>query len=433
MNEPRWHQELITGKGGAPLALLANALTVLRNAPEWRGVLAYDEFSQGVSLLLAPPWGGDIPRAWRDVDTSRCLDWLQRTFGIHIRGTQTIAEAVDVVARERAFHPVRDYLNQLKWDGQPRIDTWLSVYLGATERLEWVHAIGPRWLIGAVARIFRPGCQVDSVLMLQGKQGALKSSALRTLASDAWFSDHIDGSLGDKDSRAALHGNWIVEWAELTHMRAAEFERVKAYLTTRFDYYRRPYGHLPERVPRSNVFAGSTNEDAPLQDATGNRRFWPVDCGVIDLEGLKRDRDQLWAEAVVAYHVGRPWWLETAELDELAATEQDARRECDAWEPKILSWIEDPQPSRFGGDWYESKPGRVSVQDILLHCLEISVDRHDPKASGRVIRTLTANGWRRKQVRVGEGRANKRRWYYVRNEEQSPRSPVDDEGGDREW
>jgi len=175
-------------------------------------------------------------------------------------------------------------------------------------------------------------------------------------------------------------------------------------------------------VPRQNVFVGTTNDDTPFQDPTGNRRFWPVACGVIDLAGIKRDRDQLWAEAVAAYRAGLPWWPDTVELNELATAEQAARRERDAWEPKILDWIENPiqrritdgMGTRLVEPWYGSRSGKVSLQDILLHCLEKTIDRLTPMDGTRVTRVLKANGWRRVQEGAGIWRG---KWYYTRDEE----------------
>ena len=307
-----WRRLLIyrqtKGAPPQPERLLANAITALRHAPEWEGVLGFNEFSQQVVTHRPTPWGKQVGSRWADTDDSLATEWLQGEAGIFV-GSNTVAEAVQTVARENGFHPVRNYLKSLVWDKVSRIDNWLIDYLGSTDS-QFLRAVGSRWLISAVARIFQPGCQADHVLLLEGPQGIRKSSALRALVGDEMFADHI-ADLGSKDSRLDLLGKWVIEMSELVSMRRGEVERVKAFLTARTDHFRPPYGRRAVDVPRQNVFAASTNDGQPFVDATGNRRFWPVRCGEIDAEGIQRDRDQLWAEAYHRYRQGEVWWLDT--------------------------------------------------------------------------------------------------------------------------
>ena len=352
-----------------PERLLANAMTALRHAPEWDGVLGFNEFSQQVVTLRPTPWGNEVGSRWADRDDSLATEWLQREASIFV-SSNTVAEAVQTVARENAFHPVRNYLKSLVWDKVSRLGTWLILYLGCTNS-QFIRAVGCRWLISAVARIFRPGCQADHVLLLEGPQGARKSSALRALVGDEWFADHI-ADLGSKDSRLDLLGKWVIEMSELVSMRRGEIERVKAFLTARTDHFRPPYGRRAVDVPRQNIFAASTNEEQPFVDSSGNRRFWPVRCGNIDAASIERDRDQLWAEAYHRYRQGEVWWLDTPELDSLARQEQEERYEPGVWDDIVLEWADDPRQREDLSNgvtiplapWDGSEPGKVTITDI---------------------------------------------------------------------
>jgi predicted P-loop ATPase len=401
-------------KDGAPKGSLARALALLRDSPEWNGVLSYNEFTLRVTTKKLAPWqktcrGSEV---WTDYHDSRTTEWLQ-LHDVAVQ-TPTTSEAVQTVAKENTFHPVRDYLQSLRWDGRARLDQWLTDYLGVPDSA-FVRAVGSRWLISACARIFRPGCQVDHVLLLEGPQGIRKSTALQTLAGDDWFTDHIS-DLGSKDSRIELHGKWIIEFSELSAVRRGDVERIKAFLTARVDNFRMPYGRRSEAVPRSCVFAASVNDQTPFTDPTGNRRFWPVTCGTIDIVALQRDRDQLWAEAYKRFSNGEVWWLDTDELTKAAALEQEARYEPGVWDEIILRWIENPVQAKDKGQGihiplepFDSEPGRVTVTDILVHAMGKRLDHQMQADMNQVVRCLTHARWKRKQVRQG----STRRWYYV--------------------
>jgi predicted P-loop ATPase len=229
------------------------------------------------------------------------------------------------VARLNSFHPVRDYLDGLRWDGQPRVSRWLTTYAGA-EDTEYVRAVAALKLIAAVRRVRQPGCKFDEMLVIeQPLQGTDKSSALAVLAvNEDWFTDDLPLHADSKRVIEALAGRWIVEAAELSGMRKADAEHLKALLSRRIDRARMAYGRLPVEAPRQCVFFGTTNREMYLRDTTGNRRFWPVLVQRFYLDALKRDRDQLWAEAVVREANGESIRLERR-LWPAAAQEQQRR------------------------------------------------------------------------------------------------------------
>ena len=289
-----WHDRLIRTSKGYASACLENALVALKCAPGWRGVLHYDESALHVVAQVQPPWAPlrDVPFRWRDDDDVRTAAWLQR-HGIMV-SKEIADQAIQTIAQDHPFHPIRDYLNGLHWDKVPRIDYWLTLYM-SVEPSRYVAAVGAKWLIGAVARVFKPGCKNDTCLVLEGPQGLLKSTALRTLAGSG-FADEI-ADLGTKDAALQLRGVWIIELAELDAIGRAEASRIRHSPGRTTSRYRPPYGRHPIEVPRK-VFAGTVNHDDYLGDETGGRRFWPVvRCGKVEIEDLRQYRDQLWAEA----------------------------------------------------------------------------------------------------------------------------------------
>ena len=387
-----WRAALVTNREGAPFPVLANAITALRHAPEWGGVLAFNEFSLGVTAMKAAPWGGPgAGDAWTDQEDRLTADWLQRA-GIRV-SVETAGQAVQTVAHDRAFHPVREYLDSLKWDRTARIDTWLALYVGA-EANDYTRATGSRWLISAVARIYQPGCKSDCCLILEGEQGTRKSTALATIAGE-WFTDECS-ELGSKDSAMQVRGVWVVELAELDAMTRGEVSRIKGFMSRGTDRFRPPYGKRVIESPRQCVFAGSVNHSNYLRDETGGRRFWPVACRRILIDDLARDRDQLWAEAVARYRTGAPWWLDSADLNRQAAEEQASRFEGGPWDELI-------------GEWVAARE-TVSVSDVLAFCIEKPKANWTQTDKNAVARALRAMGWERYRERTG----NSIEWRYRR-------------------
>jgi putative DNA primase/helicase len=329
-----WRRSLDLNDKGKFVASLRNCYTILANDERWRGVLGFDEFAQQVVKLKPPPFEWGKAGSWGDVDDSRMAMWLSQHYGINTH-TRLVREAMLAVADSLSFHPVRDYLKSITWDGKERIEEWTLIYLGAP-RSDYTILAGLKWLVAAVARVMRPGCKADNVLILEGPQGRLKSTALAILGG-VWFMD-TPFVIGDKDAFMVIRGKWIVELAELDGFSRAETSKAKAFFSAYQDTYRAPYMAWTRTVMRQCVFAGTVNHGTYLRDTTGNRRYWPIETGQIDIEAIKRDRDQLWAEAAARYADGTRWWVTEDEI-ELFAVEQEVREVTDAYEDQIANYL----------------------------------------------------------------------------------------------
>ena len=240
------------------------------------------------------------------------------------------------VAKDATYHPVRDYLGGLTWDGKRRLKGFAQTYLGA-EGSEYHDNICRCFFIGAVARIKVPGCKHDHMLILEGEQNEGKSTVAQRLF-DPWYTDDM-AELGTKDSQMQIRGAWGVEVAELSSMTRGEVERVKAFVSRRTDRFRPSYGRHVIEVDRQAVFIGTTNADVYLKDETGGRRYWPLRCGRINLKAIADDRDQLWAEAVHRYEAGEAWWFKADHDVIQARVEQSARYSEDPWQDGIAQYL----------------------------------------------------------------------------------------------
>lgn len=375
-----WKEGLIRGRSG-PAPVLANAVTAFRRDPAWREALAFDEFSVHAMIVRKDsPLGGE-PRAAGDHEDRLAAEWLQHN-GILV-GPETAGQALQVVARDRMYHPVRDYLDALQWDGTRRIDGWTNLYLGVVPS-DFSAAVGAAFLKGAAARIYRPGAKMDTVLILEGEQGIRKSTALRTMFSP-WFTDEI-ADIGSKDASLQILGVWGVEIAELDALTRVESAKIKAFMSRSIDRFRPPYGRHLIESPRQCVFAGSVNHGVYLRDETGGRRFWPLKCTRILIDELGRDRDQLWAEAVATFKAGESWWLESPELTTAAEEEQAARYEGSAWDAIIITWAEEQ---------IQRGAASVSTAEILDRCIKKPCSEWSKADEMRVGSCLRQAKWQR--------------------------------------
>lgn len=333
--EGRWVPDLIYKKGELS-ACLSNVYQILSHRAEWRGVVAFDEFAVRVVKRKPPPYAEAIIGDWSDIDDSRAAMWLSLEYNF-TPSSALVSEAIRVLAMSSTFHPVREYLAALKWDGVSRLEHWMSDYLGS-ERNEYVMRAGKWWVMGAVKRVLDPGCKFDYCLVLEGPQGKGKSTVFSILGGE-WFGD-TDLDFANKDAMVALGGKLVYELAELGALARSDERRQKSFLTRRYDEYRPHYGRSQIKVPRQLVFGGTTNEWEWNKDPTGGRRFWPVACeGELNLDGLREVRDQLFAEAYQCVLAGERYWPTPEDQKQLFDPQQLRVEQPDALIDALHDWV----------------------------------------------------------------------------------------------
>jgi putative DNA primase/helicase len=392
------------------LASIASALTIL---PAWIGVLGWDEFSQRLVFRKSPPFqrGANAGPVLQDVDISRIVMWFEEAKGA-IVSKSLVTDAARLVARRNCFHPVRDYLSSVAWDRVSRVDTWLEDYCAvkptSPEHQRLIRSVSRRWLVSCVARAMDPGCKVDTMLILEGRQGIGKSSVLRTLAGENFFCDSLI-DFGTKDACQTIQGVWIYELSELDAILRMETSKTKAFLSRAVDKFRVPYGRSPESIPRSVVFCGTINHGAYLKDRTGNRRFWLARCeDTLNVEGLRAVRDQLWAEARVLFDEGETWHLSPKE-DLLMAAEHEERMEEEPWEEKITTWV------------MKQGDTPIAVEHLLEAALGLQASTRNSKVTQRVHHVLDRLGYERARKNFeGKGRV----YRYLRRVSPCPAAPL---------
>jgi len=371
---------------------VGNVLLMLQYAIEWRGIFAYDAFRQEVILKHpVPRHDGYVEESFEEhpiTDTDVTVAHVWFTLDDYPKVPRgNIENAIPVVAAENSFHPILDYFNSLNWDGEKRLDDWLITHGGARYQNEaeqkYVQGISAMSLLAAVARIKQPGCKADHVLIIEGKQGIGKSTALLVLAGEEWFSDNLPHDLTAKDAKDHLRGAWIIELPELAGIKKHEVEETKAFISRREEKFRPSYGRFEITYKRQCVFFGTTNSSTYLRDDSGNRRFWPVHCdpdgGMFDLDGLARNRDQIWAEALVRYDAGEAWHFTDIEMIEEATRQQGDRFAEDVWESKVLA--------------YAAGNEKFTTGDILREALDVKTPSQDRAGQNRVGGILRSHGY----------------------------------------
>jgi hypothetical protein len=302
-------------------------------------------------------------------------------------GKDHVADAAIALCLENRFNPIVDYLDSLDWDGTHRLDTWLISYLGA-EDTPLNRAFSKLTLVAAVRRVRKPGCKFDQILVLEGPEGVNKSTAIVVLAGMENFSDQTILTASDKEQQELVRGVWFFELADLAGMKRSEVEKVKAFGSRTHDRARPAYGRHRVDAPRRCVFIGTTNDDEYLKSETGNRRFWPLKVGTIDIEALRHDRDQLFAEAAEVEAKGEPLTL-PKELWAEAGVAQEERRQHDPWDDILAGAsgvnYRSTDDSLTEQEW-------VKARDLLVQ-LQIAHDRATPELYKRLKRVMRRLGW----------------------------------------
>lgn len=402
-----WYGRLFK-KGEGLRECRENVYQLLMHMPQWQGCLGLDEFSNVIKVRKETPTGLKPGDLWDEQANFQLGLWMAKALRLFLKAEGMITAGVRAAAVENTFHPVREWLDGLEWDGKPRVDTWLSDYAGV-ERTHYSDLVGRLFLIGMVARIYQPGCKMDSALILEGLQGEGKSSIARALAGE-WFAD-TPFQMGDKDSFQALSGKWMYELAELDSFNRAEATRAKAFISSPTDRYRAPYDTVTKDWPRQCVFMGTTNQYEYFKDSSGNRRYWPVlSIGAINPLALKVIRHLLFAEAVQLYKAGEHWWPTKEQQNELISPEQEKRELQDVWEIQIQYWLE----NSFTGD-------KVDALEILTGALKMEISKIDgaKQSTMRVGNCMHKLGWEK-----GRETSGKRRYFYIRPKDSKKPEPM---------
>lgn len=355
VGRPAWYSLLRTaGRAATPINDFRNAMIALRNDPGHAIAWAFDEMQQAGILIAPPPVcpdaepGGPCPRLVTPEDVTRTHEWLQQ-MALPKLGREHVEHAIELFTRERPVHPLRDWLNSLddvrmKSDwmlAQPILDHWLAYALGVPQDA-YHNNIGKMFAVAMVARIMKPGCQADYMLVLEGPVGGeQKSKFCRTLAGDEYFSDHLPNPNDPVRLSMHLRGKWIVEESELASFtKVADFENLKAIITRREEIYVPKYGRKERREPRQCLFIGTTNDDEWIKGTGGSRRFWPIKVANIDIPWLEDHRDQLFAEAVDAYNAGIDWWPDPNFERRVIAPQQERRQWHDSLADRVNEIVE---------------------------------------------------------------------------------------------
>lgn len=406
-----WLTEMDVDSKGVFKQTIANVVLLLENDPNLKGALGYDEFRRSECICKGLPWKKKLGE-FTDSDEANLRNYIETVY--RINATSKIADALQIVFRKNSFHPVRDFLSGLTWDGRKRLDSLFIDYLGA-EDTPFIRAATRKTLCAAVARVYVAGCKFDNVLVLVGTQGVGKSSIIGKLGGD-WYSDSFAGVQG-KDAYEALQGAWLIEIGELAGLKKAEVEATKHFMSKRVDSYRAAFAKRKESHPRQCIFFATTNQFDFLRDITGNRRFWPVVVGVqpckksIWADLTEYERKQIWAEAVACYNKGEELHLDD-EMTEEARVVQNAHVETDERTGLVAAYLEKLLPANWADlDLYqrraflagESDPtqpagtiqrDRVCVAEVWQEVLGGTSKDMNRGASNDVIRMLSQiSGW----------------------------------------
>jgi putative DNA primase/helicase len=373
---------LDTNQGGLPHNTIANASRIIQMHPAMAGKIWYDAFRDKIYTSLG---GAGTARAWTDGDDLNVAVFIQQQMKLNKFNLALVQSAVVHAARVNQRNSLTDWLDSLKWDGEPRLDMWLFDTLGV-ENNEYTQAVSINWPISMVARAYRPGCQVDTMPVLEGYQGRGKSTFLEILGGP-WYKS-LSMGFGDKDFLQAMQGAWLIEIPDMTGFGRREHSQVISTITIRTDEYRKSYGRHSESHPRACVFAATSETDDYLGDTRGRRRYWPLRCKDISLDVLRANREQLFAEAVVRYRNGATWYEMPAQADQ----EQLDRASEDIWTERMMIYVEHCVENHI----------TVTSSRILSDAIDMKLSQQGDGDKRRVARIMRDNGW--SQVRDARGR-----------------------------
>lgn len=438
-----WMNELERDKAGQVKSTVQNILLILNNADGLKGNIRVNELTGQAEAIKDLPWRkvcGERSRAWTNSDDARLRVYLERVYGIH--GKDRVIDSFTDVAEASRYHPIKEYLQGLRWDNTPRVDTLLIDYLGADDT-PLTRAVTRKFMVAAVARVSQPGCKFDYVTVLQGAQGIGKSTLLHRLAGDMWFNDSLI-DIGSKDAMANLQGSWIIELGELQAIKKSDIENTKAFLSKREDIYRPAYGRIKECVPRQCIFFATTNETSFLKGSDGNRRFWIVPCHAKNADKVfsidETLRAQLWAEAYHIYKQGEVLTL-PRELEKSMRKRQETYNEItqDVRKGVIEEFLDKKLPAAWPqmdtaaraiyladeaeieakGTWQREY---VCVAEILVECFHERLDDKTRYKSNEIMAIMKQiQGWKKSgKVRWLPGYGVQRCFERIRdNEEES--------------
>lgn len=368
-------------------------------APPPKPVVAYNELSNSIQARRPWPWrygtAGDV------TDTVDLLlgKYMTDNYGLPSIPRAALSEAIQTVAHTERFHPIREYLQGLKWDGNPRLDKWLVHAIGETPTslgpalTEYLKLVGRYWLLGMVYRVMQPGCKFDYCPVLEGSGGLRKSTLVEVLASSEFFSDtKFDVSKG-KEAQEQVQGVWLYEIAELAHFGRSEVSDIKAFISSKTDRYRVAYGTTVSSFPRQCVLAGTTNEKTYLQDRSGNRRFWPIPVRhVINTEWVSKYRDQLMAEAFVQQQQGACYTPTKDDEDRLFEPMQESRLVDTAVLGELLHVLTRPPQPTGSGVLVNELAEFVTMPD-LVRALDVDPGKSTAGLEKQIRTWMVHEGW----------------------------------------
>ncbi len=372
-------------KNGAVHCNTDNVVRILDGIKEFKNFVWFDEFHNKLFTKLDGP-----TREWTDDDDLTMMILIQNKLGLTKINERNITQAVRYLAKRDTRNEPKEWMESLVWDKVNRLDVFFNKCFGS-EDTDYSRAASKNWFIGMVARVFNPGCKVDNMVILEASQGKQKSTALDVIGSP-WYTE-VNEPVTSKDFYLSIQGRLLIEISELDAFSRAESNTIKKVITCREDRFRPPYGRSTESFPRKCVFVGSTNEKHYMRDDTGGRRFWPIKTGDIDIDLIRAQKDQLFAEAVFRYKLGDPWWI----MPDSAKDEQEQRRQQDPWEDIINDWLVQNQKTQVRSD------------EIATGCLKITLDKIDRRVQGRICSVLRILRWETKTLR-SDGAKPSRIW-----------------------